>query len=352
MPLGRPETDRRPLVTIVLPAFNEGLILESSLAEIERYLDGMADRYRFEVLVVNDGSVDDTGAIAKRFAAGRSAFRVLDHIVNFGLGQAFKTGFAESNGDYVITLDVDLSYSVEHIGRLLDTITATRAHMVIASPYMRGGSLVNVPWLRRVLSVWANRFLRWVSHVNITTFTCMTRAYDGTFIRALNIRAPDMSVMPEIIYKAMVLRAQIVEIPATLDWTKQRQTGRKSSTRILSHIFGTILSSFVLRPFVYLVFPGLVLAVFSAYVNFWMVVHVVEAMLEAAQSPSGPIPPSVAVAVAYRESPHTFIVGLLSLMLAVQLVGLGALALQSKRYFEELFYFQSSIFRALGKGGE
>jgi uncharacterized membrane protein len=158
-----------------------------------------------------------------------------------------------------------------------------------------------------------------------------------------------MSVMPEIIYKAMILRALIVEIPATLDWTKQRQTGRKSSTRILSHIFGTILSSFVLRPFVYLVFPGLLLAVLSAYVNFWMVVHVVEAMVEAAQSPTGPISPSAAVAAAYRQYPHTFIVGLLSLMLAVQLVGLGALALQSKRYFEELFYFQSSIFRALGK---
>jgi len=263
-PLNPPDASQRPRVTIVLPAFNEGLILASSLEEIDRYLDALAHRFHWEVLVVNDGSMDDTGEIAERFAAGHPTFRVLHHVVNFGLGQAFKTGFAESKGDYVITLDVDLSYSVEHIGRMLDTIAATHARMVIASPYMAGGRVVNVPWLRRVLSVAANRFLRFVARVNITTFTCMTRAYDGAFIRALDIRAPDMSVMPEIIYKAMILRAQIVEIPATLDWTKQHQTGRKSSTRILSHILGTILSSFVLRPFVYLVFPGLVLGMLSA----------------------------------------------------------------------------------------
>jgi glycosyltransferase involved in cell wall biosynthesis len=337
-----PAERERPLVTLILPAFNEAAIIEQNLAEIDAYLRTLDHKYRWEVIVVNDGSVDDTGKLAEAFAASHPGYRVIHHWTNFGLGQAFRYGFAESRGDYVITMDLDLSYSVEHIGALLEAIETTRARLVLASPYMKGGRLVNVPWTRKTLSIWANRFLRAFSAGSFSTFTCMTRAYDGEFIRALNIRATDMAVMPEVVYKSMILRARIVEIPATLDWTKQQKVaGRKSSMRLLKHILGTVLSSFILRPFAYLVIPGVVLLLFSMYVNAWMLLHFFGAM-------AGGAGPSDAVAIAYREHPHTFIVGLLSLMLSVQLVGLGALALQSKRYFEELFHFQTAVRRQVG----
>jgi glycosyltransferase involved in cell wall biosynthesis len=336
----------RPLVTVLLPAFNESAILEENVGVLRRYLAGLRDRFRFELLIVNDGSRDDTGEIAEQLAQRHPEIRVLHHPRNFGLGQAFKTGFAHSSGDYVVTLDIDLSYGPEHVTALLDRIVATRSKLVLASPYMKGGRITNVPWLRRQLSIWANRFLGLFAHGNLSTLTAMTRAYDGPFIRALALRATGMEVMPETIYKSMIMRARIEQIPAHLDWSRQIAAGprRKSSMRIVRHMFATLLSGFIFRPFMFFIAPGLALLAFSLYVNTWMVMHFFDAL---ATVPDGGFSARAAAAVAdaYAQYPHTFIVGLLSLMLAVQLVSLGILALQSKSYFEEIFHLGITLRR-------
>lgn len=339
--------DSRPLVTIILPCFNEAAVLAEHLALIQAYLTQLEARYRFEILIVNDGSRDNTAEVAGAMREKYANVRVFEHPTNYGLGQAFKTGFAQSRGDYVITMDVDLSYSPEHIGKLLERISATHAKLVLASPYMEGGSLTNVPWLRKTLSVWGNRFLRiFARGRNVSTITCMVRAYDGPFVRSMVLRGTGMEIMPEVVYKTMVLRGRIEQVPAHLDWTRQLAAGprRSSSMRILRHVFSTILSGFVFRPFMFLVMPGLLLLAFSLYVNAWMFIHFFNAL---AQLPAEQRDLTGAFAIAYADHPHTFIVALLSLMLAIQLIGLGIVALQSKRYFEELYYLGVSVRRSV-----
>jgi glycosyltransferase involved in cell wall biosynthesis len=336
-------SDPRTYVTLILPAYNEEAILEANLAALFAYLDGLADRYRWQIILVNDGSRDRTGEIAERIARTRDDLTVLHHPRNFGLGQALKFGFGHSEGDYVVTIDIDLSYSPAHIGLMLETIKSTGAKIVLASPYMKGGSIGEVPPLRRVMSIWANRFLSLLAHGKLSTLTCLVRAYDGPFIRSLNLRAMGMDVMPEMIYKSMVLRASIDQVPATLDWGLQQGPAgkRKSSMRILRHIVSTLLSGFVFRPFAFFVLPGLLLLTFSLYVNVWMIVHFVQALADLPPGTPGAV--SVAVARAYESFPHTFIVGLFSLTLSIQLISLGVIALQNKRYFEESFHLGSSI---------
>jgi glycosyltransferase involved in cell wall biosynthesis len=335
----------RPLVSLILPAYNEEAILEPNLAEIFAYLDRLRDRYRWQVILVNDGSRDRTGEIADRVAATRGDLHVVHHPRNFGLGQALKSGFGCCEGDYVVSIDVDLSYSTAHIGFMLDTIRASKAKIVLASPYMKGGTIGNVPALRKVLSIWANRFLSVLAGGRISTLTCLVRAYDGPFIRSLNLRALGMEVMPEVIYKSMVLRATIDQVPATLDWQLQQGPGpaRKSSMRILRHMFRTVLSGFVFRPFAFFILPGLLLLLFSAYVNTWMIIHFLQALAALPPGTEGSV--SVAVSNAYAEFPHTFIVGLFSLTLSVQLISLGLIALQNKNYFEEMFHLVSAVKR-------
>jgi glycosyltransferase involved in cell wall biosynthesis len=338
----------RPLVSIVLPAFNEEAILEENFGELQKYLTTLESRYRFEILIVNDGSRDRTPAIADALAQRQINVRVFHHPRNFGLGQAFNTAFRQTRGAYVITMDIDLSYSPEHVGALLEEITRSHAKLVLASPYMKGGRISHVPWLRRTLSIWANRFLSLFAHGNLSTLTCMVRAYDGPYVRSLIHRSTGMDIMPETVYKSMIMRAGIRQIPAHLDWSRQVAVGvkRTSSMRILRQIFATLISGFVFRPFMFFVLPGLLLLVFSLWVNFWMVMHFLEAFADLAGA-EVPDRVSAAVALAYQQYPHTFIVGLLSLALAIQLVSLGILALQSKNYFEELFYAISRAQRPL-----
>jgi glycosyltransferase involved in cell wall biosynthesis len=337
----------RPLVSIVLPAYEEASILREHVIDLLDYLKTLNHRFRFELIIVNDGSRDQTGPIANQLAEEFDGIRVFHHPRNFGLGQALKTGFAQFRGQYVIVLDIDLSYGPEHIELLLDHITKTGARMVLASPYMRGGKVVEVPWLRVVFSRVANWFLARASGENISTMTCMVRAIDGRFLRSLHLRSTGMDVMPEMIHKAKLLRAHVEEIPAELNWQRQNRLGlrRRSSLRILRQIAATTVSGFILRPFTFLLVPGLLLIAFAAYVNTWMVIHFIDAYVQLGTTPESAGNMSAAVGLAYSQYPHTFMVGLLSLMLSMQLIGMAMLSLQNKKYFDELFHLGSTLLR-------
>ena len=337
----------RPLVSLVVPAFNEAAIVEHNLARLCTYMQSLESRFRWEVVVINDGSTDATGDLADEFAKTHANVRVFHHITNFGLGQAFKFAFNRCRGEYVITLDADLSYSPDHIARLLEKIQQTRAKIVVASPYMEGGKISDVPWLRRVFSVAANRFLARAANGELSTLTSMVRVYDGRFLRSLNLRAQGMEIMPEIIYKAKLLGARIEEIPAHLDWSelRARVTSRRSSMRLWRHTVSIILSGFLFRPVMFFILPGLAMLLFALYVNGWTVAHFIAHFQALSQYPDFFGRASAAVSAAYAESPHTFIIGISALMLGIQLVGLGILALQNKNYFEEMFHLASTIYR-------
>lgn len=343
----------KPLVSVVVPAYNEAAIVEANLAVLCRYMESLEDEYNWEVVVINDGSSDDTGSLVEAFARTRDNIRVLHHAINFGLGQALKFAFNHCRGEYIVTMDVDLSYSADHIRRLLTRIRETRAKVVVASPYMKGGYISNVPWLRRTLSVCANRFLSATAKGGLSTLTSMVRVYDAKFVRALNLRSMGMDINPEVIYKAMLLRARIEEIPADLDWRLQNAAGprRKSSMKVLRHTMSTLLSGFLFKPFMFFIIPGFVLLLFSLYVNAWMLVHFLAEYQKFPQYTWFFSRASAAVATAYHQAPHTFFVGLMSLTLAIQFISLGILALQSKRYFEEIFHLGSTIYRTTRDDG-
>jgi len=343
----------KPFVSIVAPAYNEALVIRENLNLVCQYMESLEDRYSWELIVVNDGSTDETGKIAEECACKRDNVRILHHFTNFNVGQSLKYAFNSCKGDYIVVMDMDLSYSPEHIGRLLDTITLKKAKIVVASPYMKGGKTANVPLLRQFLSKTANKFLSYTSKGGLSTFTGMVRAYDRQFLKSLSLRSTDVSINAEIIYKAMLLRARILEIPAILDWNPKKDPDfkRKSSIRIRRSIMAYLLSGFVFRPFIFFIFPGFVFLFLAAFSFFWVLVHTVH-QLSNLQISTGSfwIRLSAAVAMAFQQAPHTFIIGGISLMLSIQLVSLGILSLQSKKNFEELFHLGTEVYKLNGKG--
>jgi glycosyltransferase involved in cell wall biosynthesis len=344
----------KPLVSLVVPAYNEAALVERNLLRLCRYMKSLEDEYRWEIIFINDGSTDQTGELAETFANTRDNMHVFHHMTNFGVGQAFKLAFEHCRGDYIVTLDLDLSYSPDHIGKLLSKLKATGAKIVVASPYMKEGMVSNVPWLRRILSISANRFLARTARGGLSTLTSMVRAYDGKFVKSLNLRSLGMEVNPEIIYKAKLLHARIEEVPAHLDWgfQKSQEFKRRSSMKVMRHTMAILLSGFLFRPVIFFIVPGLALLLFALYVNAWTVIHFFEQYQNFPQYTWFFSRASAAVGAAYTQFPHTFIVGLLSLMLAIQLLSLGILALQSKSYFEEIFHLGASIYRSTREKGD
>jgi glycosyltransferase involved in cell wall biosynthesis len=343
----------RPFVSLVAPAYNEAAIIEKNLSTLCEYMKSLETEYRWELIVVNDGSTDETGNLAEAFADKKDNVCVLHHMFNFRLGQALRYAFKKCQGDYVVVMDLDLSYSPDHIEKMLDRIRETRAKIVIASPYMKGGKVSNVPWFRKTLSIWANRFLSLIVTRDkfsdrLTTLTGMVRAYDKKFLSGLALKAMDVDIHSEIIYKAMILRARIVEIPAHLDWNfaMEKDECRKSSMRILRSILMNLTSGFALRPFMFFMIPGFTLLILSIYPLAWAAVHTLSnyrEIIAASDSVTFPIPD--AIAAAFFQSPQSFIVGSFGLIVAIQLICLGFLSFQNKRNYEELFYLNSKIYK-------
>ena len=207
----------RPQLTIVVPAFNEAAILERNLKELFAYLERTSS-YSFEVVLVNDGSTDKTASLAQAFAATQPGLRVFHHFANRGLGAALRTGFAHARGGIIVVLDLDLSYAPGHIAALVRGLTESGAAIAVASPYVRGGSVRNVPWLRRWMSAWANRFLSIATGGAVATLTGMVRAYDARALRGLRVNTDGMEVNHELIFAALRQGLRIVEIPAQLHW--------------------------------------------------------------------------------------------------------------------------------------
>jgi glycosyltransferase involved in cell wall biosynthesis len=349
-PRHRQAADGKPLVSLIVPAYNEADILEKNLKNLYEYMQTLEAAYSFEVIIVNDGSTDDTGAIAETFAAGRANVLVLHHPLNFRLGQTLRYAFHRSQGDIVVVMDIDLSYAPYHIGLMLARMEETRARVVIASPYAKGGKVSNVPWGRRLLSRWANRFLCLMATKDyfsdkLTAITGMVRAYDGPFIRKMSLWAMDVDINPEIIHKAKILRARIAEVPAHLHWEGKSRTKRtKSNRRIWRSIIQSFVSGYMFRPFMFFITPGLLLFLLSLYPLAWTVIHTIAQYRKLAGAGlSFHYRLSEAIGAAYKVSPHAFIVGGVVLMVSTQLISLGLLALQKKRYFAELFYLNSTM---------
>jgi hypothetical protein len=270
-----------------------------------------------------------------RYAADHPVVRLLRHPANFRLGQALRTGFGASKGDYVVTFDADLSYTADHITRMLDTITTTRARIVIASPYMEGGKTYGIPFMRRMLSRGANWFLGLTAQEHLTTVTGMVRAYDGPFVRTLDLKAVDSDVNTEIVYKAQILRATVLEIPAELDWRglDERRPVKGFNTRLYWGTAKQLVSGFLFRPFMFFLLPGLLLLGLAILIGGVVVFDVARH-----HHPRVGVGWYRAMRDAYQDHPFLYLGGALSAVVSVQLISLAVVTLQSKRYFEELFH--------------
>ncbi len=331
------EIPERPLVTVLVPAYNESLKITSSLETIYDYMKGLEERFRFELLVVDDGSTDDTAEQVEDFARGRPEVRLLRQPSNMRLGQALRDGFAASHGDIVVVFDSDLSYSVDHIGRMIDTMMERKVTIVVASPYMEGGQVTAIPWRRELMSKQANRLLALTSQYPIKTITSMVRAYSGPFIRSVSLKAMGPEINTEIMYKAQVMRARVAEIPAHLDWSDQaeRMAKRKVSLRVSTTSKLLVFASFLYRPIAFFIIPGLLLLAISMWSSLSLLATVISN-----RDTVGNWDQKITHGFehAWEMRPQTFIIAGFTLVIAVQLISLGLLATQAKRYFEELFY--------------
>jgi len=258
-------------LSVIVAAYNESSIIAKNIGQIITELNKRPE-INWELICVDDGSQDNTGDLLDECAKTNPRVKTIHHRRNFGQGRALRSAFDICLGQIIITLDADLSYKIDNIFRLYDTLISSKSDIVLASAYMKGGSVSNVPFYRHMLSRFGNIYLGRITGHPISTTTCVVRAYQREVIDSLILTSDGMDLQIEILVKAATMGFRIHEIPASLEWSDQKaqKSGEKrvSKMRIFNTIYTYTLLGWLHRPasvFIFLswllIIPGLYMAV-------------------------------------------------------------------------------------------
>jgi undecaprenyl-phosphate 4-deoxy-4-formamido-L-arabinose transferase len=180
-------------VSIVIPCFNEEQGLSGLFARLYPALDALGRTY--EVVFVDDGSSDRTVAgLREQFNERPDVTRVVVLTRNVGQHMAIMAGFAQTRGDYVITLDADLQNPPEEIANIVAAMDAGADYVGTVRKNRH-----DVYW-RKVASRMMNRFRERTTHIRITDQGCMLRGYDREIVEAINSCVEVSTFVPALGY--------------------------------------------------------------------------------------------------------------------------------------------------------
>lgn len=172
-----------PTISVVIPAYNEASCLGTSLDRVVRFLE--RKRWPYEVLVVDDGSTDQTKDVVA--ARSSSLVRLLCHGVNQGKGAAVRTGVAATTGEWILVSDADLSTPIEEVDRLLAAARGSLAADVVFGSRALPGSRVELrqPFPREHLGRLFNSLVRMLGLTSLRDTQCGFKLLRGDVGRAL-----------------------------------------------------------------------------------------------------------------------------------------------------------------------
>ena len=198
-------------VVMVVPTYNEAQNLEWIVGRLRAAQPGV------DVLVVDDASPDGTGAIADRLAAADPAVSVIHRTEKAGLGAAYLHGFdvaLAAGYDVIGEMDADGSHQPEELQRLLDALHG--ADLVIGSRYVPGGSVVNWPVQRLLLSRGGNLYVRVLLGIPVRDATAGYRLFRRHTLEKVDlagVRSAGYVFQTDLTHRTLQAGLTVVEVP-------------------------------------------------------------------------------------------------------------------------------------------
>ena len=211
---------------VVIPTYNE----RENIAKIIPVI--LLQAASLEVLVVDDGSPDGTGAVVREMMNGDGRIHLLERPSKMGLGSAYVAGFRyalEQSYDFIFEMDADFSHSPAEIPNFLDK--AREFDLVIGSRYTNGVRVLNWPMQRLLLSYTANVYTRVMTGLPLRDATGGFKCYRRRVLEAIDlnkITSNGYAFQIEMSYKAWKKGFAITEIPIVF---LDRQSGTSKMSR-------------------------------------------------------------------------------------------------------------------------
>ena len=224
-PLGR--------VVVIVPTYNERENLEPIVARVR------ASAADADILVVDDNSPDGTGEIADKLAASDPHVHVLHRQAKAGLGSAYITGFGwalQRGYGVLVEMDADGSHDPAELPALLAALD--HADLVIGSRWVPGGTVLNWPKSREVLSRGANTYARIMLGFGIRDATAGYRAYRADTLRAITLEqvvSRGYCFQIDLVLRAVRAGLTVTEVPIT--FTERTRGASKMSRAIMAEAF-------------------------------------------------------------------------------------------------------------------
>jgi glycosyltransferase involved in cell wall biosynthesis len=267
----------RMKVSIVCPFYNEEAIIEAAIQNMAARLASL--KHDWELIVVNDGSRDQSADFARRVAGKNPRIKIAGYEQNRGRGYALRHGIGLSDGDIIVTTEIDLSWGEDIVHRLADAFEKhPDADMIVASPNLPGGGYKNVPLKRVLISRIGNMIIRIGQGREMTMYTGMTRAYKREAFLSLPIDEDEKEFHLEVAQKAQAFGFKIYEIPCLLEWKDARlarpgAAQRKSSSKIQKLIRTHMVFAAAAAPFRYILPLSIGMIGISVPFGIWAVVN-------------------------------------------------------------------------------
>jgi len=189
-------------LSIIIPAWKEADNLAKLLPQLHQVLTNLGCSY--EIIVVDNHSADGTDQVCA--AAGV----VLLQQAERGYGGALWSGFAYAKGEYILTMDADLSHTPDFVPRMWNR--RTDAEVIIASRYVEGGT-TNMPGYRHTLSIILNLIYTRLLSLPVKDISSGFRLYRATILQGLNLQSNDFDALEEILIECYARGYQIAEVP-------------------------------------------------------------------------------------------------------------------------------------------
>jgi glycosyltransferase involved in cell wall biosynthesis len=240
--------------TVVLPAYNEGAALPHVLDELATSLDRS-----YEVLVVDDGSTDDTAEVAERFPC-----RLVRHSENRGKGVAIRTGIAQAQGENVVIMDADATYPVPAIAEMVALLGENDLVRGI-----REGSEESMPPINRIGNWFFNKLLS-ISH-GLEGTDHLSGLYGMRREAALRLgtEATGFDIETEIGIKAQARNLKVAEVPISYlpRVGEKKLSPWRDGFRILGRVTVLLL---IYNPLASFILPGLIFLAASMTGAIWL----------------------------------------------------------------------------------
>ena len=221
-------------ISAVIPAYNEERIIASTAEAVDETLARLVDDY--EVIVVNDGSRDQTPRVVEELGRQRPAVRLVSHTVNRGYGAALATGFAAATREYIFLTDGDRQFDVRELEGFLPLLAT--ADVIVGYRRPRAD-----PWQRRFFGWGWNLLVNTLFGHTARDVDCAFKLFPRRLLDDVRLHSTGHTLSPELLIKARRAGYRIAEVRVT---HLPRTEGRAKGARV-DHIVRSLLELVRLR---------------------------------------------------------------------------------------------------------